>query len=145
TRIAGVKTNTPYEFKVLTSELKSPWGIVNLPDGKFIVTEKGGTMKIVSPSGTISEPLAGVPAVDSKGQGGLLGLTIDPDFASNRMIYWAFSEPVSGGNHTSLAKGKLSADERSIENATVIYRATPVYNGDKHYGGRVIFDRQGNL
>jgi glucose/arabinose dehydrogenase len=145
TRIAGVKTNTPYEFKVLTSELKSPWGIVNLPDGKFLITEKGGTMKIVSPSGTVSAPLTGVPAVDSKGQGGLLGLTIDPDFASNRMIYWAFSEPVSGGNHTSLAKGKLSADERSIENATVIYRATPVYNGDKHYGGRVIFDRQGNL
>ncbi len=145
TRIGGVKTSTPFEFKVLTSDLKSPWGIVNLPDGKFLITEKGGTMKIVNQSGAVSAALTGVPAVDAKGQGGLLGVTIDPAFAQNRMVYWAFSEPVSGGNHTSVAKGRLSADEKSIENTTVIYRATPVYNGDKHYGGRVIFDKQGNL
>ncbi|MES3019020.1 MAG: PQQ-dependent sugar dehydrogenase [Bacteroidota bacterium] len=145
TRIASVKTTSAFESKVLTSELKSPWGIASLPDGKLLITEKGGTMKIVTPTGAVSPALSGIPAVDSKGQGGLLGVTIDPAFAQNRMVYWAFSEPVSGGNHTSLAKGKLSADEKSIENATVIYRATPAYNGDKHYGGRVIFDNSGNL
>ncbi|WP_276347876.1 PQQ-dependent sugar dehydrogenase [Daejeonella sp. JGW-45] len=145
TRIGAVKTGTAFESKVLTSDLKSPWGIVQLPDGKFLITEKGGTMKIVNQSGVVGAALSGVPAVDPKGQGGLLGITIDPAFEQNRMVYWAFSEPVSGGNHTSLAKGKLSADEKSIENATVIYRATPAYNGSLHYGGRVIFDRQGNL
>jgi len=145
TRIASVRTTTAFEGKVLTSDLKSPWGIASLPDGKFIITEKGGTMKIATSSGALSAPLSGIPAVDAKGQGGLLGITIDPDFAQNRMVYWAFSEPVSGGNHTSVAKGKLSADEKSIENAIVIYRATPAYKGDKHYGGRVIFDTKGNL
>lgn len=144
-RIPSVKTTTAFEGKVLTSDLKSPWGIAVLPDGRLLITEKGGTIKIATTSGTLSAALAGIPAVDSKGQGGLLGITIDPAFAQNRMVYWAFSEPVSGGNHTSVAKGKLSADEKSIENATVIYRATPAYNGDKHYGGRVIFDINGNL
>ena len=145
TRVRAVKTNTPFEAKVLNSDLKSPWGIVSLPDGKLLITEKEGTMRIATSTGTISAPLTGIPAVDPKGQGGLLGITIDPAFAQNRMVYWAFSEPVSGGNHTSVAKGKLSADEKSIENARVIYRALPVYNGDKHYGGRVIFDKSGNL
>jgi len=145
TRISSVKTTTAFEVKVLTSDLKSPWGIAVLPDGRLLITEKSGTMKIATTSGTLSASLTGIPAVDSKGQGGLLGITIDPAFAQNRMVYWAFSEPVSGGNHTSVAKGKLSADEKSIENAIVIYRATPAYNGNLHYGGRVIFDNTGNL
>lgn len=145
TRIASVKTTTPFESKVLTSGLKSPWGITSLPDGRLLITEKGGTMKIVTTAGVVGAALSGIPTVDSKGQGGLLGVTIDPAFSQNRMVYWAFSEPVSGGNLTSLAKGKLSADEKSIENATVIYRATPAYNGSMHYGGRVLFDTQGNL
>lgn len=145
TRISAVKTTTAFETKILSSDLKSPWGIVSLPDGKLLITEKGGTMKIATPTGTLSAALKGIPAVDSKGQGGLLGVTIDPEFAQNRMVYWAFSEPVSGGNLTSVAKGKLSADEKSIENAVVIYRATPAYDGKLHYGGRVIFDKEGNL
>ncbi|MBC7758244.1 MAG: PQQ-dependent sugar dehydrogenase, partial [Phormidesmis sp. FL-bin-119] len=123
----------------------SPWGIASLPDGRLLITEKGGAMKIVTQTGAIGTALIGIPAVDSKGQGGLLGVTIDPAFAQNRMVYWAFSEAVSGGNHTSVAKGKLSADEKSIENAVVIYRATPAYNGNAHYGGRVVFDKKGNL
>lgn len=145
TRIQAVKTTTAFQGKVLNSDLKSPWGIVSLPDGKLLITEKGGTMKIATSSGTLSAALVGIPKVDSKGQGGLLGVTIDPAFSQNRMVYWAFSEPVAGGNHTSVAKGKLSADEKSVENAMVIYRATPAYNGDKHFGGRVIFDTKGNL
>ena len=145
TRISGVKTNTAFEAKVLSSELKSPWGIASLPDGRLLITEKGGAMKIVTQTGAISAALTGIPAVDSKGQGGLLGVTIDPAFAQNRMVYWAFSEPVSGGNHTSVAKGKLSADEKSLENAVVIYQATPAYDGNGHFGGRVVFDTKGNL
>jgi glucose/arabinose dehydrogenase len=145
TRIAGVHTKTAYEGKMLTKKLESPWGITTLPDGRFLITQKNGSMVIASNSGTIGEPITGLPAVNSNGQGGLLGLTIDPAFSQNRMVYWVFSEKLSGGNLTAVAKGKLSADEKSIENATVIYRATPAYNGTLHYGGRILFDRSGNI
>ena len=145
TRVAGIKTKTPYEGKVLTSGLKNPWGIVPLPDGRFLITEKGGTMKIVTKTGDIGANIAGIPAVNSGGQGGLLGITIDPAFSSNRMVYWAFSLKTDQGNQTALAKGKLSADEKTMENVAVIYKADPAYNGVLHYGGRVLFDKSGNL
>ncbi len=145
TRIGGVKTSTPYEATVITSDLKRPWGIAILPDGRFIINERGGDMKIVSAAGAVGEPLKGVPAVNSAGQGGLLGITLDPDFASNRMIYWTFSENTPDGNLTAVAKGKLSADEKSIEGTTVIYRAFPAYKGNLHYGSRILFDKNGNL
>jgi len=142
TRISGIKTTTPYKATIVTSSLASPWGIALLPDGRFLVTEKAGRMRIVSSSRSLSEPISGVPQVNASGQGGLLGLCLDPDFVSTRMVYWSFSEP---GNLTAIAKGKLSADERALENVTVIYRATPAYGGSNHYGGRVAFDRNGNL
>ncbi len=145
TRIGSVKTSASYSGKVLTSELDSPWGIVQLPDGRFLITQKEGTMRIATGTGQLSEPITGLPAVNSRGQGGLLGLTLDPAFGQNRMVYWVFSENTSGGNLTSVAKGKLSADEKTIENATVIYRATPAYRGSLHYGGRILFDKTGNL
>jgi len=145
TRIGATFTKTPYDSKILTSDLKRPWGIASLPDGRFIVTEKEGTMKIVSASGAVGEALTGVPKVSSEGQGGLLGICLDPAFNSNRMVYWSFSEPLDEGNLTSVAKGKLSADEKSLENVTVIYRATPVYKGTLHFGGRVLFSKDGNL
>ncbi|KGE12504.1 PQQ-dependent sugar dehydrogenase [Sphingobacterium deserti] len=145
TRIAGVKTTTPYEGKVITKELKSPWGIAVLPDNRVLITEKEGDLRIVSLDGSVSEAITGIPKVDAQGQGGLLGLTLDPDFSSNRMVYWVFSEPVSGGNHTAVAKGRLADDEKSIEGAKVIYQALPTYDGKLHYGGRIIFDKSGNL
>ena len=145
TRIAGVKTSTSYEGKVLSDALKSPWGITSLPDDKFLITEKEGTMRIATSAGNVSAPITGLPAVNPAGQGGLLGLTIDPAFSGNRMVYWVFSENTPQGNLTSVAKGKLSADEKRIENATVIYRALPAYKGNLHYGGRILFDKSGNL
>ena len=145
TRIAGVRTKTPYEGTVLTNKLSNPWGIAVLPDGRFLITEKGGTMRIVTTNGQVSEAITGIPAVNSGGQGGLLGLTLDPQFSSNRAVYWVFSENVAEGSVTSVAKGTLSADEKRIENASVIYRATPAFRGNLHFGGRVIFDRSGNL
>ncbi|GAB4038952.1 PQQ-dependent sugar dehydrogenase [Spirosoma gilvum] len=145
TRIAGVKTATSYEGKVLTESLKSPWGITSLPDGRLLITEKEGTMRIVTSAGKVSEPITGLPKVNPSGQGGLLGVRVDPDFASNRMVYWVFSDPLPEGNLTAVAKGKLSADEKTIENPTVIYRATPAYKGNLHYGGRILIDKSGNL
>ena len=145
TRIQGIKTTTPYQVEVINSDLQKPWGIINLPDGRFLITSKTGYLNIVSSDGKATSKVEGLPKVDDKGQGGLLDVALDPDFANNRMIFWTFSEPVSGGNHTAVAKGKLSADERKIENPTVIFRATPTYDGDKHYGSRLEFDKDGYL
>jgi glucose/arabinose dehydrogenase len=145
TRIGGISTATPYEWKVLNSGLSRPWGITTLPDGRFLITEKGGSMRIASTSGTLSATITGLPAVNASGQGGMLGLTLDPAFVTNRIVYWSFSENTPEGNLTSVAKGSLSADEKRIENAIVIYRATPAYNGNLHYGSRLLFDKSGNL
>lgn len=145
TRIAGVKTTTPYEAKVLTTALKHPWGLVPLPDGRFLITEKEGNFRIATTTGTLSAPITGAPPVNASGQGGLLGLALDPQFTSNRMLYWVFSDATPEGNLTAVARGRLAADEKQIENASVIYRATPAHNSSLHYGGRILVDRSGNL
>ncbi|WP_221393581.1 PQQ-dependent sugar dehydrogenase [Dyadobacter sp. NIV53] len=145
TRVAGVKTATPIEGRILTSNLSSPWGITVLPDGRLLITEKAGTMRIATTAGVLSAPITGLPAVNPAGQGGLLGVRIDPAFSANRMVYWVFSEPTAEGNLTSVGKGRLREDEAMIENPTVIYRALPAYRGTAHYGGRILFDRDGNL
>jgi len=146
TRIGSVTTAaSSYKATVVTTSLTSPWGITSLPDGRLLVTEKAGTMRLVSTSGTVSAPITGLPAVNPAGQGGLLGVCLDPDFATNRLVYWSFSEARPGGNLTAIGKGRLATDERTIETPTVIYRAEPAYAGNLHYGGRVVFDRTGNL
>jgi glucose/arabinose dehydrogenase len=145
TRIEGIKTKTTLDVKVLAEGLKRPWGITILPDGRLLITEKTGTMKIVTTSGMVSEPITGLPAVNSGGQGGLLGLTTDPSFSKNRIVYWVFSEKTSTGNLTAVAKGTLSADEKKMENVSVIYRADPAHPSMGHYGGRILVDKTGNL
>lgn len=145
TRIKGLQTNTNYEAKIITSTLASPWGIKMIPDGRLLVTEKTGKMRIVKVTGEVSAAITGIPVVNSTDQGGLLGLCLDPEFTTNRMIYWVFSEAVTGGNITAVAKGKLSIDEKTIEGTTVIYRANPANPSEKHYGGRILFDKTGNL
>ncbi len=147
TRVNGVKTATPYKSTVLSSALSSPWGITSLPDGRLLITERSGNMRIATATGTLSSPITGLPAVNSADQGGLLGVCVDPQFSSNRMIYWVFSENVNGGNQTSVAKGRLSASETTVENVSVIYRANPAAAniGGLHYGGRILFDNTGNL
>ena len=144
TRIAGVHTRTPFKVEILNTTLDKPWGIAVLPDGRLLITEKKGNMRIASTDGKVGDQITGIPEVNSSGQGGLLGLCIDPAFAQNRMVYWVFSEHSSSGNLTAVAKGRLAADEKTIENAMVIYRATPAYDGNLHYGGRVLY-KDGNL
>lgn len=102
-------------------------------------------MRIVTTAGNVSGAIKGLPEVNSSGQGGLLGLTIDPAFSKNRIVYWVFSEKTGTGNLTAVAKGALSTDETRIENVTVIYRADPAHPSTGHYGGRVLVDKTGNL
>lgn len=144
-RVAGVRTTTPFASSVLTTALRSPWGITSLPDGRLLVTEKAGTMRIATTTGQLGQPITGIPTVNSAGQGGLLGVRVDPDFATNRTVYWVFSEQTADGNLTAVARGRLAQDETRFEGVAVIYRALPAYRGTAHYGGRVVIDQAGNL
>lgn len=145
TRIKAVKTTIPYQVEVLNTDLGRPWGIINLPDGRFLITDKRGHMNVVSNDGKQVSKISGFPKVDSKGQGGMLDVALDPDFKANNIIYFSFSEPFGEGNLTSVAKGKLSADMKNITDVKVIFRAEPSYDGDKHYGSRLAFDKDGYL
>ena len=145
TRITQIKTTTPYQVEIINRSLGRPWGIINLPDGRFLITEKTGFMNVVSADGKNVAKIEGFPKVDSKGQGGMLDVALDPDFKTNNTIFFSFSEPYGDGNLTSVAKGKLSADLKNISEVKVIFRATPSYDGDKHYGSRLVFDKDGNL
>ncbi|KAA6440890.1 PQQ-dependent sugar dehydrogenase [Dyadobacter flavalbus] len=145
TRIRSVQTRAQYTSRILTEQLSSPWGITTLPDGRLLITQKSGQMRIVNTSGAIVASITGLPAVNASGQGGLLGLCIDPAFETNRQVYWVFSQAVSGGTLTAVGRGRLFTDETRIESPTVIYQATPAFNSSAHYGGRILFDRTGHL
>ena len=143
TRIMGYKTQTPYKVDVINHKLGKPWGISQLPDGNFLITEKSGYINLISKDGKSVTKITGLPKVDSRGQGGLLDIVIDPDFDKNQTIYWSFSEPYEKGNLTSVGKGVLNGNK--ILNSKVIFRATPSYDGRLHYGSRLAFDKTGNL
>lgn len=147
TRVPGVKTTTAYKVSVITSGLSYPWGLVFMPDGRMMVTEKAGRIRIVTSTGSIGEAITGVPAVNYTGESGLLSLALDPDFATSRLVFWTFTEAVTGGVTMSVARGKLSADEKSFTNVQVIYRATPTYSGSatNHKGSQLLFDNEGRL
>jgi glucose/arabinose dehydrogenase len=130
---------------VVAKGLEKPWAIEPLPNGDLLVTEKTGRMRVVSATGAIGEPLTGVPQVDARGQGGLLDVALSPSFATDRTIYWSYSEPREGGNATSVARGVLSDSSRGVEQVNVIFRALPVYDGDKHFGSRLNFGPDGML
>lgn len=146
TRIAGVKTQTPLDIAVITEGLGRPWAIINLPDGRFLTTEKSGFMQIVSQDGKTVSKVTGFAPVDDRGQGGMLEVALDPDFATNKTIYWAYSDKKNDQNTTVLAKGVLSADEKTIQNPTVIFTVNPyLSNSNLHYGCRLVFDKNGYL
>jgi glucose/arabinose dehydrogenase len=102
-------------------------------------------MRIVTAKGAKSQPIAGVPSVDARGQGGLLDVALSPSFTKDNTVYWSYSEPRQGGNATSVARGVLSADRSQLNDVRVLFRALPVYNGDKHFGSRLAFGPDGML
>jgi len=145
TRIGGLKTKTTFAFEVINSGLTEPWGIAALPNGKLIITQQNGIMRTSTVDGMLGPSIANVPVVKFAGQGGLLGICVDPDFQSNRMLYWAFAESVTGGSITSVAKGRLSESEDALELVSVIYRSNTPYNGNLHFGARIVMDKSRNL
>jgi glucose/arabinose dehydrogenase len=103
-------------------------------------------MRVVTRDGRVSAPIAGVPAVDARGQGGLLDVVLGPNFSGDRLIYWSYAEPRGGGeNGTSVARGRLSDDARRVDNVQVIFRQLPQWRSAGHFGSRLVFDREGRL
>lgn len=147
---AGQKSPTPESTPgVVTAEtvasgLEHPWGLAFLPDGRMLVTERPGRLRIVSANGTLSPALAGVPAVAASNQGGLLDVALDPAFTTNALVYLSYAEPGEGGTAgTSVARGRLT--ETGLENVAVIYRQEPKLIGGAHFGSRLVFGTDGTL
>ena len=148
TRINGVKTETPYEVKIIAQGLSNPWAVASLPDGRLIITEKAGKLRIATTSGVVGDAITGFPDVDNRGQGGLLDVVAAPDFGTSRMLYFTlaeFAKNKSEGSLTAVGKGKLSVDESKIENFEIIFRATPFFDNSMHFGSRIVFDKKGNI
>ncbi len=128
----------PAKVSVLGAALNGPWGLVFLPDGRMLVTQRTGSMVIVRADGSaVDAMVSGVPAVNSAGQGGLLDVALDPDFATSPWVYFTFSEDGFGGSGTALARGQLVGD--ALQNVAVIWRQTPKVVSDIHYGSRIAF------
>lgn len=143
---AGVIETKQATLKVekVAGGLANPWGLALLPDGRMLVTERAGRLRIVGEDGTLSEPLKGVPEVLADGQGGLLDVALDPKFDENRLVYLSYAEPGDGDAGTAVARGKLGKD--SIENVEVIWRQTPKVEGRPlHFGSRLVFAPDGTL
>ena len=138
------KTDTgPIEAVMLADGLEHPWGLAFLPDGRMLVTERPGRLRIVTPDGALSEPIAGVPEVYENGQGGLLDVAIDPDFATNNLVYFSFSEPGGEGGGTAVARARLAGDR--LADLTVIFRQQPKLASGHHFGSRLVFLKDGTL
>lgn len=134
------------ERSIVAAGLDSPWGMEELPDGSWLVTERPGRMRIVGPDGSISEPVAGLPEVFAEGQGGLLDVAVRDDFAETRRVWWSYAEPRGGGlNGTSVATGTLSPDGREMTGVRVIFRQEPGWASRLHFGSRLVFAPDGAL
>lgn len=132
--------------ETVARNLQNPWGLAFLPDGRMLVTERPGRLRIVGPDGKLSDPVRGLPPIAARGQGGLLDVAPDPNFAQNRLVYLSFAEDRGEGRAgTSVARGRLSQDDGSLEALQVIFRQEPAYTGGNHFGSRLVFDRGGNL
>ncbi len=133
----------PVRVEVVTRGLANPWGIAPLPDGRLLVTERAGRLRVVQQDGRLSPPVANVPEVVARGQGGLLDVVLDPDFTSNRRIYLTYSEPGDGGSGTAVARARLG--DGRLEEVQVIFRQLPKANDARHFGSRLAFGHDGRL
>ena len=135
----------PLVVETVARGLENPWGLTFLPDGRMLVTEKPGRMRIVTRAGEISKPIGNVPRVAARGQGGLLDVALSPGFARDRTIFFSYSEPGEGGEAgTALARARLDGDSE-LSDVRVIFRQTPKVDGGQHFGSRIVFARDGAI
>ncbi|TWT14310.1 PQQ-dependent sugar dehydrogenase [Planomicrobium sp. CPCC 101079] len=147
TRAPAVVTETELDVEVVVDGLGVSWGMAEFEPNRLLVTQRDSAELLIVNLNefSVSEPIEGTPEVNSEGQGGLLDVAIAPDFDESRLVFLTFSQDVDGGTLTAVGKGVLSEDEASLEDFEVIFQAEPAYDGDLHYGGRIIFDDEGNL
>src|SRR5688572_23705838 len=141
------KLGVAFDVVTVAEGLETPWAVAFLPNGKMLVTERPGRLRIVSADGSKSEPVTGLPPVDARGQGGLLDVALDPDFATTGMIYWSYAEPqAEGQNNTAVARGRLvEGAAPRVENVQVIYHQVPAMASRAHFGSRLVFARDKTL
>ena len=143
------KLGVAFDIVTVAEGLVNPWSVAFLPNGKMLVTERPGRLRVVTADGKLSEPVAGLPAVHARGQGGLLDVALDPAFAKNNIIYWSFAELRDNNeNNTAVAKGKFVDDAAAprVEDVQVIYHQRPSMPGSNlHFGSRLVFGRDGTL
>lgn len=147
TRAAGIRNGAAVDVHVVTQQLNMPWAVEPLPDGRYLVTERAGTLRLVSADGQQLLSVAGVPTVRSQGQAGLHDVALDPAFASNGMIYLSYTESQPGGYSETLARAKLLGDAAGarLESLQVIFRQLPVMDSERQLGSRIVFGNDGKL
>lgn len=146
TRAPVIRDETPLRTTVVADGFVSPWGMAQLPDGNWLVTEKPGRMRIVGTNGDKSEPVRNIPEVDARGQGGLLDVAVREDFERTRRVWWSYAEPRDdGANGTAVATGVLSPDGAAFSDVRVLFRQQPAWRSTYHFGSRLVFDRDGAL
>ena len=131
---------TPVETQVFVEGLEHPWGIALLPGGRYLVTERPGRLRLVAADGALSDPIAGVPEVDDRRQGGLLDVAVADDFSETRRVWLSYAKLTGSGTVTAVATGVLSADESSLEEVRDIFVQTPGSRNPLHYGSRIVFE-----
>lgn len=147
TRAPGITTRTPLNVTEVASGFDRPWAIAFLPDRRMLVTEKPtGALYIVTADGKKSPPVAGLPPVDGRGQGGLLDVELGPDFAESGLVYWTYYEPREGGNGLAVARARLvDGAQPRVEGLQIIFRMQPTLESTAHAGGRLVFAPDGTL
>lgn len=162
TRACEVKSNVAFEVTVIAKGLVNPWAVEPLPNGDLLVSERPGRLRLITAKGEIGPPITGVlpvgqgglseqssqgglPPITARGQGGLLDIALSPNFKKDRTIFWSFAETREGGSGTSVARGVLSEDGKTLKDVKVIFRALPTYNNGLHFGSRLAFGRDGTL
>ena len=146
TRAPVLPDDYQLQVETIVSELEHPWGMVQLPNASWLITERPGRLRLVNTDGQLSAPISGLPAVDARGQGGLLDIMIKDDFENTRRIWWSYAEPRDNGtNATAVATGILSDDYRQVTDVQVIFQQTPPWRSTAHFGSRLVFDTDGML
>jgi glucose/arabinose dehydrogenase len=135
----------PLRLETVAQGLDRPWSLAFLPGGEMLVSERPGYLRVVSPGGEVSDPLAGLPAIAAEGQGGLLDIALHPEFTTNRLVFLSFAEQRDGGFGTSVMRGRLADDLTALEDVTVIFRQQPAVDSGEHFGARLVFDRSGAI
>lgn len=144
TRAPASNSGITLNVETFADPLVHPWGIDMLPDGRYLVTERPGRMRVISEDGKLSEPIKGIPKVLAQKQGGLLDVTIGPDFNKDRMIYWSYAKPMGDGRSvTAVARGQLSKDMSEVTGVEDIFVQEPPSPIPAHYGSRILFDDEG--